>query len=112
MHSLALLGHIAAVGAVAVGPLQKRDVTLKWTAMGDSYASGVGSTDYLEGGRCLRYSDAYPIKVNNNPDLREGDHEFRNAVCSGAHAHEIQEWQLLDEDKSSGPNWQYGTFTI
>jgi len=31
------------------------DKKFEWTALGDSYASGVGSTNYVDGRRCLRY---------------------------------------------------------
>ena len=42
-------------------------------------------------------------------DLSTGDHIFNNVPCSGALAGQIAEWQLLDEKKDTGPNWQYGT---
>lgn len=35
--------------------LHRRDGPLEWAALGDSYASGVGSERYIDGRRCLRY---------------------------------------------------------
>jgi hypothetical protein len=40
---------------VLIQAFQPRDLSFEWTAIGDSYASGVGSTNYVEGLRCLRY---------------------------------------------------------
>lgn len=89
--------------------INRRADPLEWTALGDSYASGVGSINYVEGRRCLRYDEAYPVKLNGVSDLAEGDHIFNNCVCSGAVSGDIAEWQLLDERKSTGPNVQFGT---
>ncbi|ORY07526.1 SGNH hydrolase-type esterase domain-containing protein [Clohesyomyces aquaticus] len=94
---------ISGIHSLAIHP---RADQLEWTSLGDSYASGVGSTDYVDGGRCLRYNESYPILVNK--DISTGDHIFNHAPCSGALHNEIAEWQLLDEKKNSGPNWQYG----
>ncbi|KAI9669874.1 MAG: hypothetical protein M1831_006909 [Alyxoria varia] len=80
----------------------------EWTALGDSYASGVGSSEYVEGKRCLRYDQAYPVLMNNDPTLAEGEHIFHNAVCSGAEAPDVEAYQFYDEDTSGKPNSQYG----
>ena len=82
---------------------------LEWTALGDSYASGVGSTTYLQGRRCLRYDQAYPMQMNGDDNLgNTKDHLFNNVVCSGAHASDIEAYQFYDEDRRNQPNWQYG----
>ena len=80
----------------------------EWTALGDSYASGVGSTNYVDGRRCLRYDEAWPRLLNNDNDLAEGDYIFNNVVCSGAHYDDVEKYQFYDEDTSNKPNIQYG----
>ena len=86
-----------------------------WTALGDSYASGVGSGTYTGGRRCLRYDQAYPVQMQGNNDLGLGTTPeekrlFQNVVCSGAEVEDIESWQLLDDDTSSQPSYQYGKF--
>lgn len=80
----------------------------EWTSLGDSYASGVGSTHYVDGKRCLRYNQAYPVLLNGEPDLARGDYIFNNVVCSGAHFDDIEKYQFYDEDTSHQPNFQFG----
>jgi hypothetical protein len=90
--------------------LETRSPSFEWTAWGDSYASGVGAGRYLGGRRCLRYEEAYPIWINDDPDkLLEGSGgKFNNVVCSGAKASEVEEFQFYDSQPNSGqPNWQY-----
>ena len=43
--------------------LQERAPSFEWTAWGDSYASGVGTGNYIDGRRCLRYEEAYLAEV-------------------------------------------------
>ena len=86
-----------------------------WAALGDSYASGVGSGAYTGGRRCLRYDKAYPAQMQGNNDLGlgtipEDKRLFQNLVCSGAEVKDIESWQLLDDDTSGQPNLQYGEF--
>jgi hypothetical protein len=46
---------------------------LEWTALGDSYASGVGAGDYgSDSYRCMRYDQAYPVQLSKEPDLGLG----------------------------------------
>lgn len=96
---------ISGITCLAIKP---RADQLEWTAIGDSYASGVGSTDYVDGRRCLRYNETYPVQLNNDPELSDGEHIFNNVACSGATGEDIKNWQLLDEKQGSGPNWQFG----
>lgn len=79
----------------------------EWTALGDSYASGVGSTDYVDGRRCLRYNQAYPVLLNGDPNLAEGKHIFNNVVCSGAESEDVELYQFYDEDTANQPNRLY-----
>lgn len=109
---------VSPVDSLLVGGDMK---SLEWTALGDSYAAGVGSGDYVDGRRCLRFSEAYPVIMNNNPDwtkpggpsaLLEGTHKLNNVVCSGAEIQDIIDYQLLDEPASTAPNFQYGKLTL
>ena len=108
---------VAALLALPAEPLNPRDEFLRtrspsfeWTAWGDSYASGVGAGRYVNGRRCLRYVEAYPVWINDDPKklLPGSGGKFNNVVCSGATAEEVQEFQFYDSDQKSGqPNWQY-----
>lgn len=65
-----------------------------WTAIGDSYAAGIGAGDILKGNgdsSCSRYDNAYPIMLNQyfNSDTDIGDREFQFIACSGAETPEI-----------------------
>lgn len=87
-----------------------------WTALGDSYASGVGSGTYNGGSRCLRYDKAYPAQMQGNNDLGLGEvptkmRLFQNVSCSGAEVEDIESWQLLDKDTYWQPSIQYGKFS-
>lgn len=82
----------------------------EWTAWGDSYASGVGSGAYIDGRRCLRYDNAYPILLRDDPDhLWTGVRlKINNVACSGAKAKQVTDYQLYQTDQSYGqPSWQY-----
>ncbi|KAI9794422.1 MAG: hypothetical protein M1816_005492 [Peltula sp. TS41687] len=85
----------------------REDSKFEWTALGDSYASGVGSTNYVDGRRCLRYDQAYPVLLNEDKELADGEHIFNNVVCSGAHYNDVEDYQFYDEDKTNQPNWQF-----
>ena len=86
----------------------REDKKFEWTALGDSYASGVGSLNYVDGGRCLRYDQAWPVLLNGDSNLATTDYIFNNAVCSGAHFDDVEKYQFYDEDTSGQPNLQYG----
>lgn len=88
-----------------------------WTALGDSYASGVGSGTYLGGQRCLRYEEAYPVRMNGNDELGNGPTKkdkrlHQNVVCSGAEVHDVADYQMLDKDTWGIPSLQYGMCPI
>jgi len=78
--------------------LQTRSPSFEWTAWGDSYASGVGAGDYVDGFRCLRYSKAYPRFIDADPDkyLPGPGGKFNNVACSGAKVHEVEEYQFFE----------------
>jgi hypothetical protein len=83
----------------------------EWTALGDSYASGVGSGEYVDGRRCLRYDQAYPSLLNEDPNLSPLNHIYNNVACSGSTTEEVELYQFYDEDTSNQPNWQFCRFS-
>lgn len=90
--------------------LSTRSPDFEWTAWGDSYASGVGGGAYVDGRRCLRYEEAYPVWIEDDPDdLLDGEGgKFNNVVCSGAKADEVIDYQFYTTAQGSGqPNWQF-----
>lgn len=100
-----------------VAPGDDTKTTLEWTALGDSYASGVGTTKYVDGRRCLRYDESYPQLLNFNPYwtvpgetpvFPKGPHMINYVPCSGATAKDVVDWQLLDEPTSGKPDVSFG----
>ncbi|KAK2877265.1 hypothetical protein FQN49_001289 [Arthroderma sp. PD_2] len=82
-----------------------RDV-MEWTAIGDSYATGVGAGEPDEWRRCLRYSEAYPRLIQDSPNFPgPRNHKLNNVACSGATTEETLKEQFRDTDSS---HWQYG----
>jgi hypothetical protein len=99
-----------AVDSYEKSHLQARAPSFEWTAWGDSYASGVGTGKYIDGRRCLRYEEAYPLWIQDDPSnlLPGSGGKLNNVVCSGAKAAEVEEFQFYTTDQPSGqPNWQY-----
>ncbi|KAJ3473609.1 hypothetical protein NLG97_g10219 [Lecanicillium saksenae] len=83
---------------------------LELTAWGDSYASGVGSGVYIGGRRCLRYDNAYPIFLRDDPNhLWHGlGVKINNVACSGAKTDQVTDYQLYARDQTWGqPSWQW-----
>ncbi|KAF2808927.1 uncharacterized protein BDZ99DRAFT_444813 [Mytilinidion resinicola] len=93
--------------------LSPRGDVVEWTALGDSYASGVGSGEYgANSYRCLRYDQAYPVQLNG-ADLELGDNwKFNNVVCSGSSSADVEAYQFYDKDTSGQPNRQYGKLNL
>lgn len=95
------------VNADKTAHLQERAPDFEWTAWGDSYASGVGSGDY-DGRRCLRYNQAYPVLMQDDPDklLPGSGGKLNNVACSGAKADEVNAYQFYTDDQYYGqPDW-------
>lgn len=85
----------------------REDKKFEWTALGDSYASGVGSANYVDGRRCLRYDQAWPVMMNGDKTWEKGDYIFNNVPCSGSHYNEVEKYQFYDEEHTNQPNFQY-----
>ena len=76
----------------------------EWTAMGDSYASGVGAGAQPpdDTNRCFRFPNAYPVVVQ--ADLKPVPSKFNNVACSGNTFTQIKEKELLDQPEDDGKN--------
>ena len=101
------------------GPLSsyvKRDIQVRdkrtvqeWTAMGDSYASGVGAGPQPpdDTNRCFRFPQAYPpIMQSGDGSIQPNPEKFNNVACSGNTFQQILQKELLDAPEDDG---KYGT---
>jgi lysophospholipase L1-like esterase len=81
----------AALSALLAGNPQAQAATVNYVALGDSYASGVGSGSYtIESGSCLRSTKAYPQLWTN----AHAPSSFRFVACSGAKTTDVTANQL------------------
>ncbi|MDN3242987.1 SGNH/GDSL hydrolase family protein [Glycomyces tritici] len=83
----ALLAAFVSVTALTSGAAQAQ--TLEYVALGDSYASGVGTRDYIDDSDCRRSEAAYPSLL---AEAIGADLEF--AACSGAKTGDVLAGQL------------------
>lgn len=101
---LAMLATPFCLGVPTTNKITKRITTpyfKKYTAIGDSYSSGIGAGQYIdpamsEGWKCSRFTEAYPQQLHkglNDPDKRT----FNFKSCAGATAEQIRE-QHVDQD--------------
>jgi lysophospholipase L1-like esterase len=97
----------AVIIATAIGFARRADGQIvEWTAMGDSYASGVGAGPQPpdDTNRCLRFPDAYPVVVQ--AELKPVPSKFNNVACSGNTFKQIRDKELLDKPEDDG---KYGS---
>ena len=66
----------------------------------------------LTAGDAMRYDQAYPVLLNGDPDLADGDYIFNNVFCSGVHYNDVKKYQFYDEDTSNRPNWLFSTLFL
>jgi lysophospholipase L1-like esterase len=79
---------LAVAGLIAAAPAQ---AAVNYVALGDSYASGVGSGSYTtESGSCLRSTKAYPQLWAN----AHTPSSFKFVACSGAKTTDVNANQL------------------
>ena len=81
----------------------------EWTAMGDSYASGVGAGEQPEDdtNRCFRFPNAYPAVMQSGPgSLQPNPQKWNNVACSGNTASQILDKEFLDQPEDDGKNGQ------
>ena len=97
------------------------DITIfEWTAMGDSYASGIGAgalPQTPDPDKCFRCSNAYPELLQSGPgSLQPIPERFNFVACSGAKTSEIIDHQLSIQDRPGRPAWgrtpQFVTITM
>lgn len=74
----------------------------QWTSLGDSYATGVGAGDLLGMNRCVHYSDAYPLLINNDSRMpgQANGRRIWDCTCSGATTQNILDNQFLDKPRN------------
>ena len=81
----------------------------EWTAMGDSYASGIGAGALPQGpdpDHCFRCSNSYPRIMQSGPgSLDPAPQKFNFVACSGATFKEIFGHQLAEQDRPGRPAW-------
>lgn len=80
----------------------------EWTAMGDSYASGIGAGAKPQDDPkyCFRCSNAYPELVQSGQgSLQPNPEKFNFVACSGAKFPEILDWQTNNFDRPGRPSW-------
>lgn len=80
----------------------------EWTAMGDSYASGIGAGALPQDdpNHCFRCSNAYPELVQSGQgSLQPNPEKFNFVACSGAKFSEILDWQTNNFDRPGRPSW-------
>ena len=90
----------------------------EWTAMGDSYASGLGAGPRITmlDNNCFRQEGAYPFQLNEG--FGKQSPTFNFVACSGATFQEILDDQFLDTPQSlpAQPGWgnapQFITITM
>ena len=79
----------------------------EWTAMGDSYASGVGAGPQPadDTNRCFRFPNAYPaIMQTGDGSLQPTPQKWNNVACSGNTASQILDKEFLDQPEDDGKN--------
>lgn len=85
--------------------LRRRDGSVaEWTAMGDSYASGVGAGPQPEDqkNRCFRFPNAYPNLAQDALDPKPA--KYQHVACSGNTFDQIKDHELLDQPQDDGKN--------
>jgi lysophospholipase L1-like esterase len=89
--AFSLLSIAAGVFALFVATTPANAAVVNYVALGDSYASGVGSGSYTsESGWCLRSTKAYPQLWTNG----HAPSSFRFVACSGAKTTDVNANQL------------------
>lgn len=104
-------------GATYLAPIVQGDVTpirkrgggafKEWTAMGDSYASGVGAGPQPsdDKNRCFRFPEAYPaVMQSGDGALDPKPEKWNNVACSGNTFDQILDKEFLDKPQDDGKN--------
>ena len=90
-------------------PLLLSNGVTEWTAMGDSYAAGIGAGALPQDpdpDNCFRCGNSYPKIMQSGPgSLQPNPGRFNFVACSGAKFDEIGAYQLLDRAVRGRPAW-------
>lgn len=86
---LRALAAAAATAAAVLIASPAQAMPLQYAALGDSYASGVGSGDYAAGDACLRSAHAYPEQI-----AWRASETLWFEACSGAKVADVRAAQL------------------
>lgn len=85
-----LIATLVAATSLSIGSGQASAATGPYTALGDSYASGVGTREYYaDSGECYRSRYAYPVRVAAKVGA-----SLTFAACSGARVADVRNRQL------------------
>ena len=129
---LAALSSLSSAFPYETSPSDKRDLVARlarpiteWTAMGDSYASGVGAGPQDSNNNrlgCFRFPLAYPPQMQSGDgSLQPNPLRFNNVACSGNTFQQILDKEFLDHEKKDGrygirPVWgsapEFATITM
>ena len=105
--SISVLSHN--LPRVTSDPLLLANGVTEWTAMGDSYAAGIGAgalPQEPDPDHCFRSGNSYPRIMQSGPgSLQPNPGRFNFVACSGAKFDEIGTWQLLDRALRGRPVW-------
>ena len=102
--SLYFLNHILPVATTDLS--LSSNAVAEWTAMGDSYAAGIGAGALPQGpdpDHCFRCLNSYPVITQSS--LQPNPGRFNFVACSGAKFDEIGTWQLLNRAFPGRPIW-------
>lgn len=78
----------------------------EWTAMGDSYASGIGAgvRSTTDNDRCYRFTLSYP-RIMQSSSFQDIPGKLNHVACSGRTFHKILQQQFLDKSENNYPVW-------
>ena len=103
LQSQAYPSHLSFYDPIGLGRRDDGQIP-EWTAMGDSYASGVGAGPQPadDTNRCFRFPNAYPLVVQAG--LKPVPSKINNVACSGNTFQQIKDKELLDKPENDGNN--------
>lgn len=93
LGGLSLLAIAAAAGNASAQASPVGGTFTSYIALGDSYSSGVGTTEFNEKDLCLKSSTAWPYRL----EAALGNPGFVHAACSGA---------ITSDVVAQGPKWE------
>ncbi|KAI9858932.1 MAG: hypothetical protein M1813_007234 [Trichoglossum hirsutum] len=83
--------------ASALRILPRQNAKFQWTAIGDSWTTGVSwskSTSWNGQADCFRYNQAWPAQMSTDSSWTDAEQEFTFAACAGARLPDAKAKQL------------------